>query len=91
MGGTRWPLGRRFDTYLMVVGNYEEGFGKERHKNKWNGPNSKMELTSGGQMVTVGNGVVEKVTTQSSATVVEAASDNTRVSIENGESGNSSP
>ena len=28
-------------TDTCIAGNYEEGFGKERHKNKWNGLNSK--------------------------------------------------
>lgn len=35
---------------FYFVGNYEEGFGKERHKNKWNGPNSTMEFNANGQM-----------------------------------------
>lgn len=34
---------------LVFTGNYEEGFGKERYKNKWNAPNSKQEVLPNGQ------------------------------------------
>lgn len=36
---------------LICVGNYEEGFGKQRYKNKWNDPNTKPEITAAAQMV----------------------------------------
>lgn len=53
-----------------LPGNYEEGFGKERHKNKWNGPNSKIEVTAGGQTVAV------KDTSVAVAAVVEEQAGN---------------
>lgn len=36
-----------------MVGNYEEGFGKERYKNKWSGPNTKTEVLANGQICLV--------------------------------------
>lgn len=56
-----------------LTGNYEEGFGKERYKNKWNGPNSKLEITAGGQTVVAAK---EPPTDTSSSLPVDSESGN---------------
>ena len=45
-----WPQFSVHNVEFYSLGNYEEGFGKERYKNKWNGPNSTMEINANGQM-----------------------------------------
>jgi len=55
-------------------GNYEEGFGKERYKNKWNGPNSTMEINANGQMTVTaksGSASTDQPSKDTSAAAVE--------------------